>query len=125
MSWNYDNYNQRIEESTHRNESSFRLYNQRQSIAFMPTEHEHLEQYIQRLTNAVEELQQISIASHINGKKMWYTHRTPSQCWICEQINISLYSVEILNQLPEEIKKNLQFEYDKSKNLILTDQRTI
>jgi hypothetical protein len=77
MNWNQDNYGEPLEATG--NYAGDRLGRMRATIAFLPIDQETLTNYIERLSKAVYELENISIQSHINGKKMWYTHRTPSQ----------------------------------------------
>lgn len=110
MDWNIDNFNKKLEEST-----GYNFNKQRQSSTFIPYEHETLGTYIIRLERASEELNEISNQAHIYGKRMWYTHKTPSQCWICEHNNIVSYAIELFQQILDlqPSHKSLTFEQTK------------
>ena len=76
VDWNIDNFNKKLEETSNY------INLPRQSHSFIPVEKETVDNYMNRLSKVVEELNQISNNAHIYGKRMWYTHKTPSQCWI-------------------------------------------
>lgn len=108
--WNIDNYANRLEAS-----QGYNLDKQRQSVSFIPFVKETFRNYKIRLEKATEELSNINMQAHVYGKKMWYTHKTPSQCWICEQNNITQYAVELVGQLADLNPEILEYTFETTK----------
>lgn len=87
------------------------------SVSFIPTENETLATYTQRLVQSIEEQTQISTNAHINGPKgPWYTHKTPSGCFICNQGTIALFSVELIAQVQDAIPRTKDLIFKKYLN---------
>lgn len=106
--WTIDNFGKNLEET--KNYAT----KPRQSSSFLPTEGETLEVYFQRLVNSVEEQYQISTNAHINGPKgPWYTHRTPSGCFICNQATLSQYMESIIESVLDAIPKSKKLVFKK------------
>jgi hypothetical protein len=105
--WNEDKFGSHIE-------STNRYFRRRESQKYAPVEGETLANYYTRLsTNIIPSLEETNTGSHIYGRKMWFTHRTPSECWICEELNVLWFMVDILDLLP--FKENYQFVTEKGK----------
>lgn len=109
--WNTDNYGDKLEQSR-----GYNVNTKRATGNFLPTQFELLETYIKRLRGIHLEMSSVSQTSHINGHKMWYTHRTPSGCWICELDNLGNYAIDIVEQMLEALPKSakkLQWKNNK------------
>lgn len=110
--WNLDKFGANIEE---RNQNRF--FKRRESAKYQPIENETIAGYTRRLTTQIiPQLEETNTSAHIYGRKMWFTHKTPSECWICEEINVMWYMVEILSMLP--FAENYQFVREKGKLII-------
>ncbi len=113
-----DRYNS---EQTHQEEAD--LYHKtikrhwRHSEALQPLQNETLSQYVQRMTVTVKELTTISDA-HIYGRKVWWTHSSPSPCWICDLRDF----VNIIHQILLESDKlhllTATFVYNEKSSLL-------
>lgn len=92
--WNKDKFGVNVEETN-------RYFKRRESAKYQPIEGETVAGYTRRLTTQIiPQLEETNTTAHIYGRKMWFTHKTPSECWICEEINVMWYMVEILSMLP-------------------------
>lgn len=110
--WNQDKFGAPIE-------STQRYFKRRESGKYQPIEGETVAGYCRRLsTNIIPQLEETNTSAHIYGRKMWFTHRTPSECWICEELNVMWYMYEILNMMPNN--ENLVFKTKKGKLTIET-----
>ncbi len=72
------------------------------------------------MASLIQKLENTNMDAHTGraGKKMWFTHKTPSECWICNEINIMWFLYESLN-LVSNHQNTLYFTNDNGK-LILT-----
>lgn len=55
--------------------------------------------YNRRIASIIKRYEDISADAHTGraGRKMWFTHRTPSECWICQQINVNWMVSDVLD----------------------------
>jgi hypothetical protein len=108
--WNKDKFGTDIEGTN-------RYFKRRESKKYQPIEGETVAGYVRRLTtNIIPQLEETNTGAHIYGRKMWFTHRTPSECWICEELNVLWYMVEVLNLLP--FKENYHFQTEKGQLIL-------
>lgn len=105
--WNKDKFGTPME-------GTKRYYQRRNSGKYQPIEGETVGGYARRLQNQIiPTLEETNTTAHIYGRKTWFTHRTPSECWICEELNVMWYMVEILQMIPT--KEDLVFSTKKGK----------
>ncbi len=80
----------------------------RSDLEYAPNEGETLSSYYQRAKIYVKLTEKKNIQTHINGPKgAWYTHRNPSGCFACEDLNILnvlLRTLDIIQQKYPETK---------------------
>ncbi len=69
----------------------------RESEAFTPIENELLSGYCRRLLALIQKQETVNTQAHIYGRKTWFTHKTPSTCWLCDDINVMWMMYEVLN----------------------------
>lgn len=73
----------------------------RQDLGYLPSEGEHLEAYVARLTSV---LQQSRYAYSPNHEK-WYTHYGSAPCWICNVMDCADYLAGIMQDIVKNDKK--------------------
>lgn len=103
--WQRDRYSDRPE-------SQNRYYQVRHSNNFDPVEHERIDTYLQRFAKFIKEYESINIESHIYGRKIWYTHKNPSGCWMCDSITILWLLFDHLDNMSKTLvtqKKTLEW----------------
>ncbi len=91
--WNIDKFGEKQGSTLYNHEK--RENNQ----AYTPIEGETLAGYTRRLATLIQNLENINLNAHTgrSGTKMWFTHRTPSSCWLCDQLNVMWFIYETLN----------------------------
>lgn len=93
--WNKDKFGTPME-------GTDRYFKRRESGNYQPIDGETLSGYSRRLSNQIlPKLEETNTSAHIYGRKTWFTHRTPSECWICEELNVMWYMQEILHMIPQ------------------------
>lgn len=95
--WNKDKFGTTIEGTTN-------YFRRRDSSKFNPIVGETLAGYNRRLANLIKEQEEINTSAHIYGRKTWFTHRTPSECWICNEINMMWTVSDVLSTVPQAEK---------------------
>jgi hypothetical protein len=102
--WNKDKFGEPVETGTD-------YFKKRETTKFTPIVGETLGGYCRRMQSAIYEQEKINITAHTGGRKVWFTHRTPSECWICNDINAMWFLFETMNMMPN--KEKLVFQDDK------------
>ncbi len=87
--------------------------------AYTPIEGETLSGYCRRMATLIQKLEEINLNAHTGraGTKMWFTHRTPSACWICDQLNVMWFLYETMT-LMSNTHPNLIFTNKEGKLLL-------
>ncbi len=94
----------------------------RTSDKFKPIERESLNGYVKRLQKLCAEQENTNLGAHVYGRKMWFTHKTPSECWICNDINIMWQLIDTLDAMDtylQEQDDHLFWYITKTGTLIL------
>lgn len=107
--WHIDNYGDKLEQS-HGYVQKLRKCKQA-----IPTQHEPIESYIIRLRQTLEDNGHVSELGHISPK-MWYTHKMPQNCWICDSHSIAQTSLDVLEQIIEAMPKSKKLKFEQYKN---------
>ena len=93
--WNLDKFGHPIEGS-----KNYMRHRKEDLGQFNPIEGESLDTYQRRIMNKIKQWEEINLEAHVyNGRKMWYTHKNPSGCWICDGINYLWILQETINQV--------------------------
>jgi hypothetical protein len=91
------------------------------ALEITPIPGETLAGYNRRILAIIQKYETINLDAHSGraGKKMWFTHRTPSSCWICNEINIMWMLSDVLDTVASSIGgENFTFK-DNAGKLIL------
>ncbi len=70
------------------------------SIGYLPSQGETLEGYCLRIREIAKQLEEYSL-----GHIKWYTHYGAGACWICDSMNVLRYTVDVMNDVSNEVKK--------------------
>ncbi len=94
-----DNYNTLTEQSS---EHDFkRVVNA--NIDYAPHNNETFTQYHARVSIYARIARDKNSKTHIlNGKKIWYTHRNPMGCFMCEDSNLIQMLVDVIGYIASE-----------------------
>ncbi len=94
-----DNYNTLTEQSS---EHDFkRVVNA--NIDYAPHNNETFTQYHSRVSIYARIARDKNSKTHIlNGKKIWYTHRNPMGCFMCEDANLIQMLVDVIGYIASE-----------------------
>ncbi len=68
-----------------------------------PIENETVAGFTTRIMNMIQKQEEINTQAHIYGRKTWFTHRTPSTCWLCDDINYMWQLFESLVAICESL----------------------
>lgn len=60
---------------------------------------------IKRLQHIAHRWEEINLQSHIYGRKIWFTHKNPSSCWLCD-------GIIIINVVIDEMSNMANFHPD-------------
>ena len=115
--WSVDRF------GNHKAAGDTRYFQPRTSEKFNPIDNETVTGYIRRLLRLIKEQEDINTSAHIYGRKMWFTHKTPSECWICNEINIMWIQQEVMQRIANILPHpdNTVFKYDANNKLTLID----
>ncbi len=72
----------------------------RQDLGYLPSDHEHLSSYVDRLRDVLQQNRYAYAPKHEN----WYTHYGSAPCWICNFMDISDYLCSVLQDMVEQDK---------------------
>ncbi len=75
----------------------------RQDLGYLPSDGEGLRAYVERLRNVAQQQRYSYAPSHEN----WFTHYSPSSCWICNLLDLTDYLVSAMSDIVSEDKKHL------------------
>ncbi len=109
----------------HQSANNARFSEIRTSDKFKPIDREGLHGYYQRLLKLAAEQENTNLGAHVYGRKMWFTHKNPSECWICQDLNIMwqiITSLSVVNDYLQEHDIHLYFTSNpKTGQLYLKD----
>lgn len=88
----------------------------RGSDKFAPVENETLIGYVLRMEKMIKNQEEVNTTAHIYGRKTWFTHRTPSECWICEDVNAMWQLYTSFALLADITSEKAYFHYDIQHN---------
>lgn len=101
--WNQDRFGNHIPSDT-------RYDKMRDTSNFDAIENETLEGYVDRIYNWIKNQEQINTTAHIYGRKMWYTHKNPTTCWICDDITIQWKLFEVLQNISKMLPPDTKYD---------------
>ncbi len=100
----YDNYNEKQPEDKENFKSRYWKEDEKPNNLYVPTNGETIHSWLAREGNAVFQSRETNIATHINnGKRVWWTHRSAGNCFMCDDITHVKILYECLEQLKELI----------------------
>ena len=91
------------------------------ALELTPIPGETLAGYNRRILNIIQKYENINLDAHSGraGRKMWFTHRTPSECWICQQNNINWMISDVLDLVSNVIDGEKWVFRDSNNKIIL------
>ncbi len=102
---NLKNQYETEQEQTDRNDVEHLLNS---SLKYTPQNHQTYETYYQELITHVKYADDKNRKAHIEGKRAWYTHRSPLGCFMCEDIALRHVMLRVI-QIMVEAHPNTKF----------------
>ncbi len=96
VDWTKDRFGQGIPEG-------IQYDKMRDNNNFKPIINESLHSYTERLYQWIKTYEDINLTAHVHGRKVWFTHRNPTNCWLCDYITISWILHETLRNIQETL----------------------
>lgn len=93
------------------NNSSDRYFSSepKHNPSYLPIDGDDLEQYVRRLGITVRQLSETSTSAHIYGRKVWHTHSSAGDCWICNLRDMLNLEYDILLSITQLSPKTYGF----------------
>lgn len=87
---------------------------------FNPIENESLHSYTERLYSWIKNIEEVNLNAHVHGRKVWFTHRNPTSCWLCDTITIHWKLHETLIHIRETLPNSGKLHHFKSNGKTLS-----
>ncbi len=83
------------------------------SLKYTPESYQTWQQYVAELQTHIKYADDKNRRTHIEGKRPWYTHRSPLGCFMCEDIALRHVMLRVL-QLMANAYPDTKFNTDTS-----------
>ncbi len=75
------------------------------NLRYAPQKHHTWETYAMELKTHVHYANEKNRKAHIEGKRPWYTHRSPLGCFMCEDIAIMNVMLQVIQSMAKQYPK--------------------
>ncbi len=75
-------------------------------LRFTPKEDQSWQDYVSELVTHIKYADDKNTKTHVEGKRQWYTHRSPLGCFMCEDIALRHVMLRVLQIMAKKYPKN-------------------